>query len=194
MKMIPVYLSIAAIALLSGCNSMNVSFESTYDYDFRQAKTYQWIDAPADILAQHDTFLHENIQKALNNELAARGLNQVLSKPAADLQVAYYVKLKEQKEYTAPLSDDEREFSGGLVFDRNKKRWKYQERKKQVITYSAEMKTLVLLVYETQSAKPIWRGTLETKIDRNKPLEQQTRLITASAHRLMAEFPLKTPR
>ncbi len=190
MKINPLYSAIIAAALLSGCSSMKVSSERDQNYDFHQAQTYQWIDAPAVILESEHTHQHKNIQRALNNELSARGLTQVLTQAEASLQVAYLAKIQEQRGYTAPL-DDERKVTGGVSFHRDKRNWTYHKKDPELVEYSSEVMTLVLLVYDAESARQIWRGTLETKIARPALLDEQNQLITTAANRLMEKFPLK---
>ena len=176
-------------AFISGCNSIKVTTDADKNYDFSTAKTYQWISGPTKVLEQKDTFLREDIQAALNEEIMKAGLQPVETTENADLQIAYYVKLKEHQEYSAPPRRDEREFSGGFVYNRDSKDWNYAEREPDLNVYNVEVGTLTLLVYDTKTGKRVWKGTLKTKLDRSKSQEIQRPLIQVAAEKIVAKFP-----
>jgi hypothetical protein len=175
-------------ALISGCNSIKVTTDVDKAYDFTSAKTYQWIPGPTKILEQKDTFLREDIQAALNKEIMKVDLQPVETTEKADLQIAYYVKLKEYQEYSAPPRRDEREFSGGFVYNRDEKGWNYAEREPDLNVYNVEVGTLTLLVYDAKTGKRVWKGTLKTKLDRSKSQEIQRPLIQVAAEKIITKF------
>ena len=182
-------LFIAAWATLSGCTGMNVSSEHDSSYKFSQISTYQWIDAPAEILDKDDTYLNIDIQKALNKELSARGWNQVLDHTNATIQEVYFIKLKELQEYTASANADQRDFSGGFTYNRDKSNWGYQEREPDLNAYTVEIGTLSVLLYDAKTGDRIWRGSLQTKLDRSKAVEKQLDLIRDVSRKLMERVP-----
>lgn len=172
-----------------GCSTMKVTSERDKTYDFGTVKTFQWIDGPADVLDEEDTYINEDIQQALTTELGKLGMQEASDTTKADMQIAYYVKLKEELEYTDPANSDERQFSGGLVYNRGSKSWNYEEREPDLNVYAVEIGTLTVLAYDAESGERIWRGNLRTKLDRSKPEEQQQALIDAAAEKLMGRFP-----
>lgn len=178
-----------ATGILSGCSSMKATSEHDREFDFGKIQTYQWIDGPEEILDEADTYINEDIQKALNDELANRGLRQTPDGTAADVQVAYYVKLREELEYTDSANRAEREFSGGFVYSRESSSWNYQEREPDLNIYAVEIGTLTVLIYDTETGKRIWRGNLQTKIDRSLPEDKQQARIQKAAEKLMARLP-----
>ena len=175
------------LSVLAGCNSMKVTTEQTDTYHFESIKTYQWVEGPEEVLDDADTYI--NIQKALNTQLVKRGFKQVLDAADADIQVAYYLKLKEQQEYAAISNQDEPAFSGGLVYSRDNKSWSYKEREPDIIVYAVEIGTLTVLVYDADTGERIWRGKLRTHIDRSLPDEQRLNLIQDAAEKLIARLP-----
>ena len=182
-------LSILALAaLLTGCSTMKVTSEQDQSYDFSTVKTYQWIDGPAEILDEADTYIDENIQAALDNELNKNGLRSVTNTAVADIQAAYYVKLKEETEYTK-TSQQDRDFSGGFVYNREKSSWSYDQREPDLNIYTIETGTLTLLVYDSETGKRIWRGSLKTEIDRSRPQGEQQERIRKAAEKLLNRFP-----
>ncbi len=176
-------------SLATGCSTMKVTSEHDKSYHFGTIQTYQWINGPTDILDEEDTYINEDIRKALNSELAKLGMQQVSDAPKADMQIAYYVKLREELEYTDPAHQDERDFSGGFVYNRNNKNWSYEEREPDLNVYAVEIGTLTVLAYDAKTGKRIWRGNLQTKIDRSQPEEQQQELIRIATEKLLSRFP-----
>jgi len=181
---------LAATLLAAGCSTMKTSSESDPAYDFGTISTYQWIDGPAKILESADTYISEDVPLAIDHELAKLNLKRVSTN--ADMQVAYYLKLKEQQEYTNTAQQD-RDFSGGFTYNRDSKAWNYEERQPDINVYTVEIGTLAVLAYDAKTGKRIWKGTLKTKIDRSRPREEQIELIQTAAEKLMAKFPISIP-
>jgi hypothetical protein len=172
----------------AGCSSMKVTSDQQAGYDFAAINTYQWIPGPAEILNEEDTYINDDIQASLNAELKNAGLNEAAETSVADMQIAYYVKLKEELEYTDMAPQDDRQFSGGFVYNRDRKDWKYEEREPDINVYAVEIGTLTVLAYDAETGERIWRGTLRTKLDRSKQ-EQHKALIDVAAEKLMSRFP-----
>lgn len=182
-------LFIATLATLIGCTGIKVSSERDGTFDFGQVSTYQWIDTPTEILDKEDTHLNKDVQKSLNNELSARGWKQVLEATNASIQVAYYIKLKEQQEFTSSANADERNFSGGFVYNRDKSNWDYQERAPDLNAYTVEIGTLIALIYDTTTGNQIWRGALKTKLDRSRSIKKQQDMIRNVSQKLIDQIP-----
>lgn len=178
---------IVALLLLSGCARMKVSCEIEPAYDFGRIRTYQWIEPSRDILERDDTYLNQDLQRALNNELSARGWEQVLEAGGATIQVTYHIQITEHQEYVESASHSESEFAGGLVFQTGE--WSYEERGPDQHAYSVETGSLNLVVTDTASGKRVWRGSLQTKLDRSAPIEKQYELFQLAAHKLLEQLP-----
>jgi hypothetical protein len=187
-------LALVALSVLSGCRSMKVTIEQGEEYNFAALKTFQWIDGPEEILDDADTYININIQKALNTQLIKLGLKQVLNAAEADIQVAYYVKLREQEEYASNSNRDESDFSGGFVYSRDSKSWAYKERESDLTVYAVEIGTLTVLLYNADTGDRIWRGNLKTHIDRSHPEEQRRNLINDAAEKLIGRLPVANPQ
>ena len=179
---------LAAGLLAPGCSTMKTTAERDPGYDFGSIGTYRWIDGPAKVLEDADTYINDDIPLAIDHELARRNLRKVSS--GADIQVAYYLKLRAHQEYTDTTQQD-RDFSGGFTYSRDSKSWNYAERQPDINVYTVEIGTLTLLVYDAKTGKRIWRGTLKTKIDRSRPRAEQVELIRSAAEKLMEKFPIQ---
>lgn len=182
---------IAITTIAAGCSSMKVTSERAPDYDFNTTKTFLWVDGPEEVLTEDDTYINEDIQKALTVEFTKLGMQQVTNAVKADVQIAYYVKLREEFEYTAPDHRDEREFSGGFVYNRDSN-WSYEEREPDLNVYAVEIGTLTVLVYDAKTGQRVWRGNLQTKIDRSKSKEEQQERVQIASKKLMERFPGKS--
>ncbi|MCF7817164.1 MAG: DUF4136 domain-containing protein [Kiritimatiellales bacterium] len=187
--------SIAALLVLvffaASCSTMKVTSESDKSYRFDTMHTYQWIDGPAEILNEEDTYTNEDIKKALIHELANHNMRQVGNATEADVQIAYYVKLKEEHQYTDLAQREDGEISGGLVYSRESGSWKLAEREPDLNVYAVEIGTLTVLCYDAKTGQKVWCGTLKTKIDRSQPKERQQERIGIAATKLMDRFPVR---
>ena len=159
----------ALVLLLTGCQRMKTTVEQDPGYRFDTISTYRWIDGPQEILDEADTYIHTDIHTVLDEELQARGWQP--DPDRADVHAAYYVKLKEQTEYSDRGNPDEREFSGGFVYNRDTHGWSYAEREPELNIYTVEIGTLTVLLYDAVGGDLIWKGSLQTKIDRSLPAD-----------------------
>jgi hypothetical protein len=187
MKFTPVAACLAALLFLPGCARMQVSYEIDSSYDFGRIQTYQWIEPPRDILDRDDTFLITDLQRALNNQLAARGWKQVLQTADATVQIAYYINIEEHEEYVESVSRSENEFAGGLVYNEGK--WNYTELEPDQQVYTVETGDVHVTVTDTASGRPVWRGLLQTKLDRSATPEKQYELYQLAARRMLEPLP-----
>ncbi len=178
-----------ALSLLAGCSSMKVDSQRIGTYDFASAQTFQWIGAPAEILDEDDTYLSEDMQRALTAAFAARGWAEAGTPEASGLKVSYYIKLKEHQEYTTPAGEEERNFSGGLTFKKDGGKWAYEERQPDMTIYNVEVGTLHLTLADAQTGMAVWTGTLQTKLDRSRPIEKQRELFRQVAEKITARIP-----
>lgn len=192
MKTNPVPALLALVLVTAGCTRMKVNVEQTSDYEFDRVRSYQWIDGPQKVLKEADTYIHDDFRNALDVALRERGLQPDLA--SADIQVAYYVKLREEVEYTTSPGEDERAFSGGFVYNRDDRNWSYAERDPDINVYSVEIGTLTLLVYDTDTTELVWRGNLQTKINRSLPREKRMDRLQAAAQKLIGKLPVTEGR
>jgi hypothetical protein len=175
------------VLLLTGCQRMKTTVEQDSAYRFDTISTYRWIDGPKEILDEADTYIHADIQAVLDEELRARGWRPEAELP--DVHAAYYVKLREQTEYSDRGHPDEREFSGGFVYNRDTRGWSYAEREPELNVYTVEIGTLTVLLYDASGGGLIWKGSLQTKIDRSLPAEKRKERIRKAVEKLLGRLP-----
>ena len=173
-----------ATATLAGCSSTKVTANSTGNLDFSSVKTYAWVQAPESILNEDDTLLDENLETALNNEFAARGWKPSATAKQSDIQVAYYIKLREQEEYAAPPTSGEPRVTGGFTYNQDNKSWDAKDQAPDLTIYTVEIGTLHLSIHDARTGKEVWSGTLQTKLDRSAPIEKRRLLYQKVAHKI----------
>lgn len=146
------------------------------------------VAGPAEILDDTDIYINEDVQKALDAEFAGRGMRRVAEAARADMQVAYFIKLREHQEY-ASVGSDGHEFSGGLTYSRKSGTWSYAEREPDLSAYAVETGKLTVLIYDAKTGKRVWRGTLQTEIDRSQGKDAELARIQEAAENLIAQLP-----
>lgn len=189
MKSTTIPIVLATTVLLAGCTRMKLSCDAEPSYPFKRIETYQWVNASTNILEQDDTFLSIDLQKALNNELAAKGWTQVLDPSNATVQATYYLKIKSHEEYTVPASDQESELAGGFVYKSDSRKWNYEPQDPKQQVYTVETGTLHFLMNDTATGQRIFTGTVETEIDRSQPEEKRLELFRQIARKLAEQIP-----
>lgn len=171
----------------AGCTRMKVSTEVVRPFDFSGVSTYRWVAGPEPDPQPSDTQLYERIRDALGLALQHAGFRAVTAD--ADLQAVCFIRLREQTEYTTPAGDGQRDFSGGLTFRRDGQGWSYAEREPDINLYTVEIGTLFLLLYDAGTEDLVWRGSLQTRIDRSRPPEEQMERIRQAAEKLVRRIP-----
>ncbi|MDF7809478.1 DUF4136 domain-containing protein [Pontiellaceae bacterium B12219] len=177
--------------LLCSCSSTKVRSNKKTDYDFKLVKTYQWVPASEEIQEEDDTYLNNSMADALNNQLTARGWQQVEQAAEADIQLTYYIKLKEQKEYAGPGPNEAHQVQGGVTYSKDSKSWGYKEPDTNLSLYLVEIGTLHLQITDTEFGDLLWTGTLETQLDRSTPVEKQKEVMQKMARKIIAKVPGK---
>jgi hypothetical protein len=185
----PILTACVILLLPMGCSTMKVTSESTDGYPFDSITTFQWIDAPSEILDEADTYFHTDIQQALNGRLLAMGLRETAKTSAPDVQMSYYVKLKEETAYSSHADADAPAFTGGLVYSREGRDWRLRENTPDLNVYTLETGTLFLTMFDAKSGKQVWCGSIQTTFDRSRPEEEQREHIRNIVRKLTDRLP-----
>lgn len=181
-------LALSAV-LFAGCSSTKVQSSTLTDFDFSRVQTYEWVQAPKKILHESDTYLSENLQTALNDELAGRGWKQVQETDKADLEIVYYMKLQEHTEYAGPAGKGETQLTGGFTYSTSKGSWDYNDGQSDLSAYTIEVGTVTLLIYDAETGDKLWTGTLETRLNRTTPAEKHRKAMEKIARKIAARIP-----
>jgi hypothetical protein len=162
----------AAAVTLSGCATMNVSSYVERGVDLGQYRTYDW--APAEQLATGDPrldnspFFQEQVQTAVERQLATRGFEKTAS---PDLLVHYHASVTQE----IYISDGER-------------REGYCEDCKPEV-YDAG--TLLIDLVDARTNRLVWRGSARGSID--GVIDNQARMeqrVAEAVTRILDKLPL----
>jgi hypothetical protein len=90
------YLNLTAALLVCGAAlAQEVHFDYDRSTNFGVYKTYQWVDRR--LVADGDQLLDRDIKRAVDEQLAGKGLRRVES--GGDLQVSYQGAISQEKEF-----------------------------------------------------------------------------------------------
>lgn len=159
-------LSLLALAL-PACSGIGVTSDHAPGIDFAALETYAWkAPAPAEApagAASEDDLVRARIQRAVDRELAAKGLRAV---PAAEasLLVLQHLRVAERYQINDPY-------------------YAYES----VEEY--EEGTLIIDLVDARTQKLVWRGTGESRLrPENTPAQREERIDSVVAA-ILAQYP-----
>jgi hypothetical protein len=171
--------SVAALALaMAGCASMSVSSHFARGLDFSQYRTFDW--GPADALPtgdprlDKDPFFQDQVQGAIEKQLAARGFKSVAASEQPDLLIHYHASIRQR--FDVNRADQEYGYCYG------------DDCTIPIVGFEAG--TLVLDIVDRRTNRVIWRGWAQDSLDdtlHNR--EKMRRRINEAVSRMLASFP-----
>lgn len=158
-----------------------------WDYDksanFSNVKSFAWI--PNASLTkdtahyQISPLMEQRVQKAVNDTLAAQGLQQVAFEQA-DVLINYHASVDSKVEIDT--------FTTG--YQTRWDNWGFGLHN-QTHTQNYEVGTLVIDVIDRSTNQLIWRGAKEGRLKKNQTPEQRTLAIEKTVKSILANFPPK---
>jgi len=140
--------------------AQQVQFDYDRSADFSAYKTYQWIDYQQ--VAVGDQLLDQDIKRAVDEQLAGKGLRRVES--GGDLLVGYQTRISEEKQFDA--------FGSGLGGWGGPGWGDLDNAEIHGRTSTVENGTLTVGLFDPVAKHLVWRGsaskTLDIKKDPNK--------------------------
>jgi len=161
-----------------GCSRYTV--QSSFDpaVNFQALKTYDWKPGPQPSLGDprvSDALVDTTVRGAVDRELAAKGFSKS-SAGSADFLLAYDGGINFETSVVAITRSTN---AGGGAF----------VARQHIDTADFEQGTLVLMAFEPETAKPIWRGVVTGIFDPTATPEQRRQRITDAVHKLLRQFP-----
>jgi hypothetical protein len=145
--------------------------EVHFDYDrsasFAAYRTYQWADAKGG--SAPNQLMDQNIKRAIDEQLALRGLQRVES--GGDLQVVYQTAVQQEKQFDG--------FGTGP-------RWYGTTR---VSSSTIEIGKLVVNLYDPIKKQLVWRGDAEKTLDVRKDPDKNYRNLQKAMAKLFKNYP-----
>jgi hypothetical protein len=145
--------------------------EVKFDYDrsanFSAFKTYQWVDHRP--VAVGDQLLDQDIKRAVDEQLAGKGLRRVESD--ADLQVSYQGAISQEKEFDyfrtgpGPWGDG------------------------RITTSTIDVGALVVELFQPVSGRLVWRGAASKTLNLSKDPDKNYRNLEKAMAKLFKNYP-----
>ncbi|MCW9047204.1 MAG: DUF4136 domain-containing protein [Gammaproteobacteria bacterium] len=183
-------LASVAFIILSGCSSLSVNYDFNEQVDFTKYKTFDWLPFPKNIKA--DELNRARFVTAVENNLAAKGINQNTSNP--DFVIATHFGKENKIDITnwgytyAPIG-----YYRGYGY-RHPGNYGYAGSYAStggVSVYEYEQGTLILDVVDAKTKKLIWRATAKAIVSPASTPEKQTEKIKNAVHKILEHFPPK---
>ena len=164
---------IAGVMLLGTISSaQSVNFDFDRSANFRAYRTYAWIPGAS----VPDAINNDRIVRALDGQLALKGLMKIDRQDRPDLYVAYHAAFDRDLEITGFSSG-----WGGYRFPGSRSG---AARASEIVTG-----TLIVDLVDARTRTIVWRGTATKEIDTNAKPEQRERNINRAAEKLFTNYP-----
>jgi hypothetical protein len=173
--------------------------EVHYNYargtNFAGYKTYQWVDVPSEAnvkiedsgqltglshVASQDQLVAQDIRRAVDEQLAQKGLNRV--EKNGDLQISYHAVVRAEKGVNLSGSG----WSPGRGWGSAGGWW---DASVQGQTSSIPVGTLVIDLYDSAAKRLIWRGDVSKTIDLNKDPNKNYKNLQKAMAKLFKNYP-----
>jgi hypothetical protein len=170
-------MGVGAILLLSACSSTSVRFDYERGVDFSQFKTFDFFEVPEDVEA--DPLVLKRIDRAIADQLTAKGLTQSSSDP--DLMIAVHTAVKDKVDVT--------NWGYGYADYYWHGYWgpRYGGGGTQVTQY--EEGTLIIDMVDNAEDELIWRGEASRALPYNPTAEKIDALIDDVVARILVNYP-----
>ena len=145
----------------------DVHFNYDRSANFAAYKTYQWVEAKDG--GTPDQLMDQNIKRAIDQQLAAKGLQRV--EAGGDLQLRYQVALDKEKQFNG--------FGMGP-------RWNAMG---TVNTSTIDVGKIAIEIFDPARQQLVWRGDAAKTLDINKNPEKNQRNLEKAMAKLFKNYP-----
>jgi hypothetical protein len=181
---------IVLAAIITGCSSMEISYDFDPQANFAGLKTYQWIKEPpiptGDPRIDGNTILATRIHEAVDTGLAARGFRKVASDP--DFLVAYHVSL--DKRQSVQTLNSYYGYGPGWGYGYGASyRPGFWAGAPETYVYEYEEGTLILDIVSPKNKELMWRGSAQDEVHFSSTPEKDQTQLDEAVHRMLLKFP-----
>lgn len=171
--------AVAALAFaVAGCASMTVSSHFARGLDFTQYRTFGW--GPPDALPtgdprlDKDPFFQDQVQGAIEKQLASKGFKSVAAAEPPDLLIHYHASIRQRIDVNR--TDQEYGYCAGDGC--------------AIPIVGFEAGTLVLDIVDRRTNRVIWRGWAQDSLDDTLvDRDEMRRRIGRAVSKMLARFP-----
>ncbi len=164
------YISLIGVMFLgASAFAQEVQFDYDRSANFGSYKTYQWVDRRP--IATGDQLLDQDIKRAVDGQLAAKGLRRV--ETGADLQVSYQGAVSQEKEFDSIGLGP----GPGWWGDR------------RVTSSTIDIGKLVIEMFDPAAGHLVWRGFASKTLNLNKDPDKNYRNLEKAMAKLFRNYP-----
>lgn len=168
-----------AVVVLTGCSSVSVNYDYDHEADFRKFTSYDWMAGPtvaignARAAMQQNTLLDQRIRRAVDEQLAQKGLKQDTSSP--DLIVVYHTGVEDKVNVT------DWGYTYGSYY------WGWGGR--AIDVYQYQEGTLIIDLIDASTEMLVWRGWATKTLEDNPSPEQVDNTINSVVEKILRDYP-----
>ena len=165
------------LLLAAGCSSVSVSHDFDSKTDFANLRTYSWITAPESTSEnvqrelQKNSLIESRVKKAVNRQLAAKGLRETTQDP--DFLVAFHTGVQDKT--------DVQSWGYGYGY--------WGMRGGGVSTIHYQEGTLILDFIDPKSKNLIWRGVGKKVLSGKTSPEESEKTINTAVEEILKKYP-----
>ncbi len=159
---------LACLVVIIGAYAQDVHYNYDRAANFSAYKTYQWVDVQGGAVA--DQLMDQNIKRAVDEQLAQKGLTKV--EKDADLFLAYQAAVSQEK--SVNLWGTGPRWYGGMV---------------QGETSTISVGKLVIDMYDPARKQLVWRGDASKTLDPSKDPDKNYRNLRKAMAKLFKNYP-----
>ena len=169
-------LSILTSILFLGVSAFaqDVQFDYNRSARFNDYKTYQWIDYRP--VAPGDQLLDQDIKRAVDAQLAGKGLRRVES--GGDLVVGYQAGISQEKEFDSLGTGGWGPWAGPFGWGNTR-----------VTTSTIDVGKLTIGLFDPASKQLVWRGTASKTLNINKDPDKNYQTLEKAMAKLFRNYP-----
>ncbi len=170
-------LLLCAVLLAAGCSSVSVSHDFDSKVDFANLRTYGWLTTPESTSEsvqkelQTNSLIEGRVKKAVNQQLAAKGLKETAQDP--DFVVAFHTGVQDKT--------DVQSWGYGYGY--------WGMRGGGVSTIHYQEGTLILDFIDPKSDNLIWRGVGKKVVSERTTPEKSQKNIDQAVERILSKYP-----
>jgi len=183
------WIGLVVVLVLSGCESMQISYDYDGDADFSALHSYSWLPAPelktGAPKVQYGTLLEARLKSLVDEQLAARGFAKNADKP--DFLVTYHVAVEDKVSVTYINELYGYGPGWGTSYRRNMLHHGYPGTTAMVNEY--QQGTLILDMVRNSDKQLIWRGTAVAEVYPDLSREAKEKRLREAVEKLLANFP-----
>jgi len=171
------YITLTALACLGvAAFAQDVQFDYDRSANFSAYQTYQWVDYKS--VAVGDQLLDQDIKRAVDEQLAGKGLRRVES--GGDLFIGYQASISQEKQFDSLGTGWCCPWWGP---------WGANSSNTRVTSSTIDVGKLVIGLFDPATKQLVWRGSASKTLDLKKNPDKNYRTLEKAMAKLFQDYP-----